>query len=62
MTRAATWILTGLAITFASVAVFVLAAWLFPGNPGRLYLVLSLTALTATLLLRLFAWPVGKPK
>lgn len=50
MRRAALWIVTGLGIAVASIAVFLVAAWLFPGAPERLYLILGGGLLSITLL------------
>jgi hypothetical protein len=56
LTRAFKWALAGLGITLASAAIFVLAAALFPGDPGRFYLLLGLVMLGATLIVRLLGY------
>ena len=56
MTRALKRVLTGLGITIASVALFVLAAALLPGKPDRFYLLLGLALLGATLVFRLLGY------
>jgi len=42
-----TWALGAAGITIACLAVFVFAAWLFPGDPGRFYLWLGVASLMA---------------
>ena len=58
MKRALTWALTAIGITFVSVAVFILAAALFPGDPGRFYLIAVSILLTFTLAWRLLGLPM----
>lgn len=54
MKRATIWLLAFLGIAIGSVAMFLLAAALFPGNPGRVYMIVCLVALGLTLAVRLF--------
>jgi len=56
--RALKWVLAGIGITIASIVVFVLAAWLFPGDPGRSYMTVCITFLVITLAWRLFGLPM----
>jgi hypothetical protein len=53
MNRAMIWALVALGITLAIVAVFLLAAALLSGNPGRLYLIVCVVALALGLVVRL---------
>ena len=57
MNRVVQWLLVGLAITVVSVAVFILAAMLFPGDPGKFYLILSLVTLTLAVAVRVLGFP-----
>lgn len=58
MKRALQWTLGALGITFACLAVFILAAGLFPGDPGRFYLIAVSILLTFTLAWRLLGLPM----
>ena len=52
------WVLAGAGITLASLAIFILAAALFPGNPSRFYLIAVLVLLSATLVWKLLGLPM----
>ena len=58
MKRAVTWVLVGLGITVASVAVFVLAVALPPGDPSKFYLIVAVALLALTLLWRMLGLPM----
>jgi hypothetical protein len=58
MRRALKWVLAGLAIILVSLAVFIFAAWLVPGAPGRFYQIAGIVLLSATLLWRLAGGPM----
>jgi hypothetical protein len=53
-----TWAFAAVGITMACVAVFILAAALFPGNPGRFYLIAGSVVITITLAWRLLGLPM----
>jgi hypothetical protein len=54
MRRIVRWFLAALGLTAASVAVFILALGLLPGDPMRFYLIFGLALLSATLLWRVY--------
>jgi hypothetical protein len=52
------WVLAGVGITLASLAIFILAAALFPGDPSRFYYIAALVLLSVTLAWRLLGLPM----
>jgi len=57
MKRVLVWLLVGIGITVASVAVFIFAAWLFPGDPGRFYSLFAAITAGLGLLVRMLMRP-----
>lgn len=53
-------LLQALAITIASIAIFILAAGLFPGDPGRFYYYVAIFSLVGALLSRLLLMRYAK--
>ena len=58
MQRALKWLLVGIGLTILSVAGFIVAAALSPGDPGRSYLIFGLILLAITLAWRLLRLPM----
>jgi hypothetical protein len=55
--RVLLWLLVGLAITIASIAVFIQAGMVFPGDWGRSYSIASIGLVALALLARLLNSP-----